>query len=382
MNESPRVVIVGGGIIGCAIAHRLAPDHDVLVIEQGQIAGEASGLAAGLVSPTLFYAEHPAMAAHATAFFEQFDGTESFRFFRRPRLELIAPDREAEARNRADRLADIGFPVTFHEAENIADRYPAFEMAAFAGAIEYEDTGWVDPHSLTTALAETARQRGVHFRTDESVRGLAVEDGTVTGVETAIETYQASTVVAAAGWRTRDLLAEHVALPVRPYRTQCLVLEPPTPLKDTFPLARVDAANIYLRPERTGDLLVGGGHDPEPNPETAATGIPADESFRDRIAETLPDILPAFEAASVIEDWAGVDGGTPDNRPIIDRPESAPDGLVVATGFSGLGIMTSPIAAAATRSTITGDAAPFDRRPFELDRFESRSAQFELQELH
>ncbi|MDY6817831.1 MAG: FAD-dependent oxidoreductase [Halobacteriales archaeon] len=382
MSDSSRIVIVGGGVIGCAVAHRLAPDHDVVVIEREQIAGEASGLAAGLVSPTLFYADHPAMAAHATAFFEQFDGTESFRLARRPRLELVAPDRESDARDRAERLAGIGFPVAFREPSTVEDRYPAFEMTDFVGAVEYRDTGWVDPHSLTVALETAASRRGVRFRTGETVTDLRVEDGRVTGVDTATDSYDASTVVAAAGWRTPDLFGEHVTLPVQPYRTQCLVLEPPAPLDDSFPLARVDAAGIYFRPEETGALLVGGGHDPEPTPETAATGIPADEAFRDRIADTLPEILPAFQEASVIEDWAGVDGGTPDNRPIIDRPSDGPAGLVVATGFSGLGIMTSPIAAAATRAVVTGESAPFDRRPFELDRFESRSPDFDLQELH
>lgn len=77
-RERYDVVIVDGGVSGCAAAYDLAADHDVAVVEQGQIAGEASGLAAGLVAPTLFYAQHPAVARHANAWFRSFDGTRDF----------------------------------------------------------------------------------------------------------------------------------------------------------------------------------------------------------------------------------------------------------------------------------------------------------------
>lgn len=108
------------------------------------------------------------------------------------------------------------------------------------------------------------------------------------------------------------------------------------------------------------------------------TGAGITDDFRRHVSETVPEFLPGFESARVVDGWSGVDAGTPDARAILDAPDDGPDGLVVATGFNGIGMVYSPTAAAAVRSLVTGGECPFALKPFALDRFESGSLDFDL----
>lgn len=371
------VIVVGGGVIGCAVARELAPDHDVLVVEAGQLAAEASALAAGEITITPSYPDVKAVADHANEFFAEFDGTGEFGYTHRESIEPVTPDREGEARRRAERLAGEGIEVEYLDVETVEATYPRFDLSDFVGAVRHHETGFVDPYTFAMALQEEAEGRGAEFRTHTPIAEVLVEDGAVTGVETADgETLQAPTVVAAAGWRTRDFLDDLVELPLRPYRTQCVVLDPGAALDDDFPMGWIPGQHVYFRPEHNGDLLVGGWSFAEDDPESASSN--EDEAFRDHVADLIPTFLREFDAARFVNGWAGVDGATPDTRPIVDTPDEAPEGLVVATGFHGRGVMTAPVAATAVAALVRGEDTPFPLDPFRLDRFESRSPDFEF----
>lgn len=373
-------IVVGAGIAGMMAARELAADHDVLVLEAESVAAEATGRSAGLVAPTLFFGDHPEIARQANEFFRDFDGTGQFQFTERDRVDLVpenADDAQKEAEAIVRHRGEAGFPVGYLDASTVREHYPQLRMDGFRGAVEYRDTGWVDPYSYANALAGSARERGATIETGIAVTELLTEAGSVTGVETPTETVEAEAVLVAAGWRSRELLADHLRLPVRPYRTQCIVLDPDEPLAEDFPLIRVGSEHLYMRPEHNGDLLVGGGRELLDEPEQADTN--ADAEFRRAVAEQLPHIVDGFERAGVVNGWAGIDGGTPDAYPIVDAPSEAPDGLVIVTGFNGLGIMLSPIVGPVIRELLTGDVASFPLSPFELDRFEDRGSDFTLQ---
>lgn len=375
-SETYDVVIVGGGVAGCAAAYRLASDADVALVEKGQIAGEASGLAAGLVAPTLFYGDHPEVARYANDWFRRVDGTGNFTFHRSPRVEFIQPDSESDARQRAASLSTVGFPVSFLEPADVETDYPWFDASEFAGAVEYEDTGWVDPYEYTVALHRAADARGVDVVTGTRVTGLhgGGDGDAVTGVETEAGTVTADTVVVAAGWRTADLVAAYADLPVRPFRLQCAVLQPTAPLDDAFPLGRVARDELYFRREINGNLLVGGGEYFEDEPESVVPSVTTDEAFRQHVARTLPTFL-ADPELEFVDGWASVDGATPDTFPIVD---SVHPGLVVATGLNGLGMVSSPIVAEAVHALVTGAEAAFPLEPFAADRFPDGDLDFDL----
>jgi len=110
------------------------------------------------------------------------------------------------------------------------------------------------------------------------------------------------------------------------------------------------------------------------NDPTAVSGD-ADESFKLDVAGFVPGLVRGFENAGFVNGWAGVDAATPDTRPIIDAV--GPEGLVVATGFNGLGVMASPVVGPTVRERLTGESAPFTTEPFALSRFDSLSPEFE-----
>ena len=377
MSEAPYdVVVVGAGVIGCIAARELASDHDVLVVDRTGVAAEATGLSAGLVSPTLFYGDLPDVARYANTFFREFDGTAQFTFTERDRLDLVPHDEAGEARKTVDRLSANGFPVSYLSAGEIEQRSPTFDTSRFAGAVLYNDTGWVDPYSYATALKADAEAHGARFETNVTVTEVLEESGEVMGVATDDGNRRADRVVVAAGWRTNELLDDDLVFPVRPYRTQVVVLEPNDELPDDFPLIRVGSEELYMRPEHNGDLLVGGSHHTLDDPVSASRN--ADEEFQMQVADFVPELLDGFDRAGFVNDWAGVDTGTPDGRPIIDTPEEGPDGLVVATGFNGLGVTISPVAGATVRGLVTGESLPFDSSPFQLGRIEDEEGSFEI----
>ncbi|MGA9399827.1 NAD(P)/FAD-dependent oxidoreductase [Haladaptatus sp.] len=378
-GESDDVIIIGGGVIGCAIARTLASDYDVVVLERGQIAGEASALAAGEITMAPSYSDVPAIANHAIEFFRRYDGTGQFTFTECPSLELVTLDREGESRRRVKRLASKGIDVSFVEANQVEAAYPRFDLSEYVGAIKYDDTGFVDPYTFAMTLKKDAASRGATFETKTTVTDIRTNSGEVQGVETTSGTYSAPSVVVAAGWRSEGFLRDYLQLPIQPYRTQCVVLTLENGLVTDVPMGWVPGEHVYFRPEQNGDLLVGGWSFAENAPEHASTND--DEAFRNHVATLLPKFMHGFERARFVNGWAGIDGATPDTRPIIDAPNDGPAGLLVATGFHGRGVMSAPVAATAIRTLITGSECSFPLDEFALDRFESRSPNFEFQSI-
>lgn len=374
-DRAVEVVIVGGGVSGCAIARTLAPERDVLVLEREAIAtGGATALAAGEVTMTPSYSDHPSVANHAMSFFRSFDGTGAFAFHERPSVELVPPDREGEARRRADRLSEAGFPVTFLEPDAVAAEYPRLTLENYVGVVRHEDTGFLDPYTLTVELKTEAEASGATFETGRTVTDVRVEDGDVVGVHTEDGPIDAGQVVVAAGWRTGGLLEDLLDLPIRPYRTQVVVLEAEPSMNESFPMGWIPGSHVYFRPEINGDLLVGGYSFAEDDPAAASEHV--DEAFREHVAEIVPTFLANLDRAGFVDGWAGIDAATPDTRPIVDAPADAPEGLVVATGFHGRGVMTAPVTATIVRDIVLDERSSIPHEPFAIDRFDSRSADF------
>ncbi|WP_411966124.1 NAD(P)/FAD-dependent oxidoreductase [Haloferax sp. YSMS24] len=377
-TDSYDVIVVGGGVIGCATARELAPDHDVLVLEGGSAGGDTSPKASGLITTIPDFPDYPDACAYAMEYFQSYDGTGQFTYTPRPGIQLVTAEQESWGREHAATMADHGFDVTYLTAAEIADRYPdALVLDEFVGGVEFADCGWVDPYTYTMTLKEDAEDDGVQYEANTHVEAVEVEDGSVTGVRVNGESISADHVVCATGWRTRDFLSEHVEVPVRPFRWQTVNIEVNRTFGDEFPMAWDSLSGMYWRPEHNGDLHIGGGTYFVENPGTHRSTIT--ESFRKAVAETVVERVKDVEDARIkSEDCCpSGDAATPDDVPIIDAPADAPDGLVVAiTGPVG-GIMCSPFVAKAVRSLVTGESAPFPVEPYRLGRFDDRSADFE-----
>lgn len=373
--DSYDVAIVGAGVVGCAAAYDLATDHDVLVVDRDQVAGSTTAKASGLVSPQVDVPDTLDAARYAVEAFRELDGTGHFSFSERPGVSLVNEAELAEEREMVVRTQDAGLGAELVDVEAAAERLPdAFDLSPFSAVGFYDDMGWVDPYTLATTLQAEAEAEGATFRTGVTVEGIIGEDS-LTGIETTEGTIEADHVVVAAGWRTRDLVADLVAVPVRPFRYQTATLDVDADVSD-FPVAWEHDTRLYWRPEHNGDLHVGGQPYFVGDPGSVSTQVLP--SFRDSVAMDLPTYLPGLGRARVVsEDTCQTgDAASPDGVPILDAPAEAPDGLTVATGMHGFGIMLAPVAGAAVRALVTGESAPFDLDAFSLSRFEDRSADF------
>lgn len=157
MTDATRydVAVVGGGIDGCVAAWALAPDHDVVLLERDTIAGATTGRASELITNPASHRDTPALAAYATEFFREFDGTGQFSFTERKSVELLPMGDEKSGRETVEASRTAGFQTEFLPAPDLADPYPDVftDLSGYAGGVIYEDTGWVDPHTYTTTIA-------------------------------------------------------------------------------------------------------------------------------------------------------------------------------------------------------------------------------------
>ncbi|WP_458210067.1 NAD(P)/FAD-dependent oxidoreductase [Haladaptatus sp. NG-SE-30] len=371
-TNTDRVVVVGAGVSGLAVARELAPDHEVIVLDKGGVAADTSSRASGMISLSLepFPEE---WASFALSQFRDLDGQGVFSFRDRETVRLVP---EANADLYTDQAPEGGEFLTRPELER---RYPdSFgDLSAYGGGLVYDGTGSLDALDYAMTLKWAAEREGAGVFRDHEVTGIRVEDGSVVGVETEYGPIDADYVVYATGWKTRDLLADYVELPVRPLRWNAVVVEPDNPLPDGCPMGSEPTMRVYWRTTRRGDLLVGGNEHLLADPEGTPMGV--QESFRERVVEDVEPLLDGVAGGTIRREdcCPTADCASPDGLPIIDAPRETPDGLVVVTGLHGRGVMLSPVTGRAVRSLVTGEEPPFPMEAFRLDRFDDRSAEFE-----
>lgn len=371
MTDTQRVVIVGAGVSGLAAARELAPDHEVLVLDAGGVAADTTSRASGMISLSL--EPFPdGWSAFARESFRDLDGQGVFSFVERETVSLVREGAEPPEPREADALG-------FYTPPELTDRYPGSfgDLSGYAGGVVYDGTGYLDALDYAMTLKWAAERAGAAVYRDHAVTGLRVEDGEVVGVDTEYGTVDADRVVYATGWRTRDLLAGYVELPVRPLRWNAIVVEPTEPLPSNCPMGSEASSRTYWRPTDRGDVLVGGNEHLLADPEGTPMGV--DASFRDLVTEAVAPVLRGVADGRVRREdcCPTADSASPDGLPIVDAPREAPDGLVVVTGLHGRGVMLSPVVGRTVRSLVTGEEAPFPTAPLRLDRFDDRSADFE-----
>ncbi|WP_266083349.1 NAD(P)/FAD-dependent oxidoreductase [Haladaptatus caseinilyticus] len=371
-TTNDRVVVVGAGVSGLAIARELAPDHDVIVLDKGGIAADTSSRASGMISLSLepFPDE---WATFALSQFRDLDGQGVFSFTERETVRLVP---EANADLYTDQAPDGG---EFLPRDALKRRFPESfgDLSAYGGGLLYDGTGYLDALDYAMTLKWAAERNGAGIFRDHEVTDIRSKDGTVTGVETEYGVIDADHVVFATGWKTRDLLADHVELPVRPLRWNAVVIEPDNPLPDDCPMGSEPTMRIYWRPTDHGNVLVGGNEHLLDDPE--GTPMSVQESFRKGVVEDVAPLLNGAAAGTIRREdcCPTADCASPDGLPIIDTPREVPDGLAVVTGLHGRGVMLSPVTGRAVRSLVTGEEPPFPMTQFRLNRFDNRSTNFD-----
>jgi glycine/D-amino acid oxidase-like deaminating enzyme len=385
----PNVVVVGGGIIGCACAHELARrGAHVMLLEREELAAGASGRNHGLLLAPLDPVMVP-MAAASTVLYEEIEESSSLRFNLDPApigFLVVATD-EAEAlaaRAEAEAAAACGVRIEQLDDSGIHELEPELAPGTAVGWL-LEDGRRLDPAALTVALSLAAGRHGADVGRHITARALVHEENRVRGVITDEGVIPADAVVVAAGPWTGSLLRPvGIDLPVTGARGWLVHVSPNRQVLQRIvnragwhvtgeewgmvPRSANELAANYpdpdvgtlLQPNPDGTLLVGGSRQP------VVTAEPEDPTVPQQILRAAIQLVPALADAAVRSAWWGIRPMTPDGRPIVGQLR---DGLFVATGHGGQGVILGGGTAALVASLVLGERPAFDPEPFSPQRF-------------
>lgn len=380
LPSSARVVIVGGGIVGCSVAYHLGRMGwtDVLLLEQGQLTCGSTWHAAGLVGQLRTSANITQLLGYSVELYERLEAEtgQATGWKRNGGLRLACnPDRWTEVRRQATTARSFGLEMHLLSAQEAQALWPLMQVDDVVGAAFLPTDGQANPSDITQALAKGARMAGVTIRENVGVLGFELDLGRIRAVRTTNGRIACEKLVLCAGQWTRSLAAlAGVNVPLVPVQHQYLVTEPVAGVTPDLPTLRDPDRLTYYKEEVGG--LVMGGYEPNPKP-WAEDGLPERFEFRlldedwdhfEPIMRLALGRVPALETAGVKQMINGPESFTPDGNWIIgDAPETR--GVFVGAGFNAFGIASAGGAGMALAEWVANGEPTFDVGPVDIRRF-------------
>lgn len=367
------VVVVGGGIIGLAIAWRAAAGGLTVAVVDERPGRGASWAAAGMIAPVTeaHFGEEPLIELNLAsarrwpsfaAELEEAAGTPSG--YRQTGTLVVARDRDD--REELDRLLafqqQLGLKVEWVGSREARDLEP-FLSPRILGALVASDDHQADSRTVVAALAAACERLDVRLVRGRAAAVSSVADR-VTGIRLADggEIAADAVVVAAGTWSGELGGIPPGTIPVRPVKGQILTLRGAADV----PLAHrnVRSPEVYVVPRADGRLVVGATAEEKGFDTTVTAGAVLE------LLRRAYEVLPGLTELEFTETTAGLRPGTPDNAPLLgDGPL---DGLVVATGHFRHGILLAPATADLVAERLLAGGWPRMALPFTLDRFGGR----------
>jgi len=371
-NQTADVAIIGGGVIGLAVARALALRgvRRVLLIERDSLGAESSSAAAGMLAPQAeanraheffhltcqsrdLYPGYAAALLAETGIDIQLEATGTLY------LAFTEHD-EDELEKRYQWQKEAGLPIEKLTAAEVRRLEPSINEEVRA-ALKFPLDTQVENRRLLTALTAANERLGVDLETGTTVTSLRIERNRVTGIETSRGFVAADAVVIAAGAWSSQLGAADKALPdlrIKPVRGQMLCFEP------TPPLARhvIYSQRGYLVPRRDGRLLAGSTTEHAGfEKQVTAAGVYS-------ILSAALEISPQIASHPLTDSWAGLRPRAADTLPVLG-PCAEIGGVYYATGHYRNGILLAPITGELIAGAIVDKVFPAKLEIFSPDRF-------------
>jgi glycine oxidase len=344
------VIVVGGGIIGLSLSIALHKRGlRVLVVERGEPGREASHAAAGMLAdcpletPTALQALATASARMYPEFVLELQDESGMKVDLRDQgTILFAPDH-------SEFCAQNPLPTPLTELE------PA--LSEVKGPVAYLRERSVDPRALVAATLKAAKHREVDISSGTTATDLLLSHGRVTGIQTDRTRYNAPCVVNCAGAWAGSFSTHH--FPTRPVKGQMLAV---ACAQHDVVRHVIRTPEVYLVPRSDGRIVIGStleeaGFDKRTNADTIQ-----------RLHRAAIRLVPALEEGRILEAWAGLRPGTPDDLPILGATGTL--GYFVATGHFRDGILLTPVTAHVMAQLITGEEPDYELSAFSPQRFQ------------
>jgi sarcosine dehydrogenase len=386
LPHEARVVVIGGGIVGCSTAYHLGALgwSDTVLVEQHELTSGSTFHAAGLVGQLRTSANITQLLGNSVELYRRLEAEtgQATGWKMNGGLRLACnEERWTEVKRQATTAASFGLEMHLLSAREAQDLWPLMEVDDVVGAAFLPTDGQASPSDITMALAKGARQRGVTIAEHTRVERIELDDtGTIRAVVTDRGRIACEKVVICAGQWTRDLAATvGVNVPLVSVEHQYLITAPIAgahgpEVPRTLPTLRDPDRLTYYKEEVGG--LVMGGYEPNPIP-WAVDGIPRPFQFQlldddwDHFApimELAIGRVPALATAGVNRLINGPESFTPDGNFILGEAPELPN-LFIGAGFNAFGIAAGGGAGQALAEWVHDGQPPYDLWVVDLRRF-------------
>src|SRR5271167_3302465 len=347
-----RVIIVGGGVIGCSVAYHLTKLKwsDVLLLERKQLTGGTTWHAAGLVGQLRQSINMTRLARYTSELYRGLEAeTGQATGYRQCGSVSLAttPARMEELSRNASMAKVFGLPVHVVGNDAIRDLYPLVNLEDVIGGIHIPSDGYANAVDITQALAKGARNAGARIFQEVKVTAVRHDGRRVSGVQTEHGRLDADYVVLCGGMWTRNLAASAgVTVPLHACEHYYVLFKDVPGLSSDLPVLRDYDHCSYFKYD-AGKLLVG-AFEPHARP-WGVGGIPEDFSFGEiagDFAHFEPVLLdamrriPALEQAGIQKFFCGPESFTPDVRYHLGESTEL-ENCFVAAGLNSIGLQSA-----------------------------------------
>jgi 4-methylaminobutanoate oxidase (formaldehyde-forming) len=366
-----KVVIVGGGIVGCSVAYHLTKlgIKDVVLLERKTLTSGTTWHAAGLVGQLRATQNMTRLAQYTTNLFASLEKEtgQATGFQMNGSLSIANNLERFEELKRGASMAKVfGLEVEIITPQEAAKMWPLMNSEDIVGAVWLPGDGRTNPSDTTIALAKGAQQGGATIIEGLSVTGIHKKNGKVTGVATDQVDIQAEIVVNCAGMWGRELgQLAGVNVPLHAAEHYYLVTEPMQGMHKDLPILRDPGGYTYFR-EEVGALMAG-FFEPKAVP-WGMEGIPIDAEFirlqedwnhLEIVLEAMTHRMPGIENVGIHTLFNGPESFTPDNAYHLgESPEL--QNFFVAAGFNSIGIQSAGGAGKVLAEWIVNGHPPMD----------------------
>ncbi|HLK99739.1 MAG TPA: FAD-dependent oxidoreductase [Myxococcaceae bacterium] len=344
LPQKAKIVIIGGGVMGLALAYNLSlrGEKDVVVLERGYLCAGASGRNGGGVRMQWGTAANIQLARRSIDLMKQFASDLGINIWLRQGGYLFLAKTEDVAK-RLERNAALhnkhGVSTRIITPDAAKDIVPGLTMKGVVTASYNPEDGVIFPWPFLWGYAQHCLKKGIKVETFTHVTGFDISGGQVRKVKTDRGDIACDTVVLAAGaWSPEIARLADIKLPNEPHRHEILSTEPLKPFLG--PLVSVLDSGLYFSQSMRGEI-VGGMGDPK---EPAGLNMGSTMRFVARFSQALTEQLPRVGHVKVLRQWAGCYDVTPDNNPVLGRTPGL-DNMLQMSGFVGHGFMMAPAVA-------------------------------------